>query len=94
MTMHDPVPTPYEADRMKIARLDFAPMCEIEDCAQRASRAIQCTNCGHVSGWICVPHAVLGTPEVMLMGEVTCRDCGATDIPEKLIHLESLAGWF
>ena len=93
MSIEVPAPRPGEYERKKLAPYEFAPMCEVDVCAQRAGRAIQCTNCDAVITWFCVPHA-LGVPEQMPPEPVECGECGAQDLPTTLIRVLTLAGWF
>lgn len=84
--------TPAEYDRRKLAVLDFAPICEIEECAQHAGRAVMCAQCRVVQLWLCVPHSD-GVVEHVSEPVVRCEECGEVGSPPSMIEVVSLHGW-
>lgn len=85
--------SPSDYDRRKVALLDFAPTCEIDTCANRAARALQCQCCGAVLTWLCTPHAD-GVPEQMPRKNIRCNECLEEKMPDELLRVLSLARWF
>jgi hypothetical protein len=85
-------PKPSEYDLKKLRPYEFAPICEMHDCALRAGRAVQCNTCGSIEAWFCVPHAA--RLQTMEPTRSTCQACGAEDFLPELVHVVTLAGWF
>lgn len=90
MTMQQRPETPAEYDRRKVAPLEFAPHCLLDDCELRVSQAARCISCRFPLWLLCGPHAG-SVPKIRTI--VRCAECGTIAHANSLLQVFPLSGW-